>query len=307
VSDDAFKQRDAASYDDSAARYGDHVEVLAAPLVERAAELGRIGAGNRVLDVGCGTGVLARRAADLVGTTGRVVAIDLSDGMLAEARRRSAATIQAGLLEVERMDAEALALEDSSFGAVVSLCAVTHFPRIDVALGEMRRVIRPGGRLVVSFGAGRPDRPLELARVVAARATRRLANGLRPELRAPQRLLALARAELPEPEEQILTTWAHAQPPLPRLIHEVRAAGFEDVRSSWAGHEVEYTSAESFFEAQTAIVTEVRKRLAAADARSAERVSAGYLAEARGILERRGHLLYPYGALFVSAAAPASS
>lgn len=57
------------------------------------------------------------------------------------------------------MDAELLHLPNADFDAVVSLCAVLHFPQIANAMDEMYRVVRPGGRLVVSFGRGKPIDP----------------------------------------------------------------------------------------------------------------------------------------------------
>jgi 2-polyprenyl-3-methyl-5-hydroxy-6-metoxy-1,4-benzoquinol methylase len=62
------------------------VPVLFAPSAERMVALARLRPGARVLDVGCGTGSVARRAAPLVGPTGQLVGLDLSPGMLAVAR-----------------------------------------------------------------------------------------------------------------------------------------------------------------------------------------------------------------------------
>jgi ubiquinone/menaquinone biosynthesis C-methylase UbiE len=99
---------------------------------------------RRVLDLGCGTGRLASRLArgdpDL-----RVVGCDFSRGMLAEAvaRTRSVAWVQG--------DAGALPFRDGSFQAVVSTEAFHWFPDPDRALGELRRVLAPGGRLLVAL------------------------------------------------------------------------------------------------------------------------------------------------------------
>lgn len=299
MDDSSFKVRDAASYDDAAERYGNYIELLAAPLAVEACRLAGVTPGDRVLDLGCGTGIAARKAAKLVGAAGSVVGIDLSDGMLDVARRRSEDVPWQGVLRFERMDAEALAFDDGSFDSVVSLCAVTHFPRVDRALHEMRRVLRPGGTLVVSIGAGRPGTPLGLARHIARRVGSRLASRLRPELRAPAFLLALALEQLAAPEEPTLTTWAEARSPLAHLRNEVRAAGFERIDESWVGRDTPFDSIAEFWGAQTAIITEVRKRLAVADAAAIDRLRRRFDAEAGRVLARGGKLVYPYGASFL--------
>jgi len=225
--------------------------------------------------------------------------------MLSVAERRSGAEIEHGALRFERMDAEELTLEDASFDAVVSLCAVLHFPRIDRALAEMRRVLRPGGVAVVSFGSGRPGTPLMLARHAARRAGSRVHDRLRPELRAPSLLVQLANAELPEAEGDGLTSWA-GDNPLRRLVELVEAAGFQQVRSSWSGHEVRFASSAELWDAQLAIVTEVRKRVLGSDPASVERLRDRFDAEAIRVLSENGRLVYPYGATFVRAVAPRS-
>jgi ubiquinone/menaquinone biosynthesis C-methylase UbiE len=99
---------------------------------------------RRVLDVGCGTGLLASRLVDeLPGST--IVGCDFSRGMLsrAAARRVAPALVQG--------DALLLPFADARFDAVVSTEAFHWFPEPGVALGEFRRVLVPGGRALVSF------------------------------------------------------------------------------------------------------------------------------------------------------------
>lgn len=103
-----------------------------------------VGAGHDVLDVACGTGVLARAAFDQVGPSGSVTGIDINDGMLAVARKHAAAvTWQTG-------DAGALPFSDGSFDRVVSQFGLMFFPDRPRALQEMRRVTRAGGRVAVA-------------------------------------------------------------------------------------------------------------------------------------------------------------
>src|SRR5262245_59249593 len=103
-----------------------------------------IAAGQRVLDVACGTGVLARTVAARVGADGSVCGLDANPEMLAVARRLDTT--------IEWIDgrAEALPLPDASIDAVVSQFGLMFFDDRVAALREMRRVLRPGGRLAVA-------------------------------------------------------------------------------------------------------------------------------------------------------------
>jgi len=108
--------------------------------------------GEDVLDVACGKGASLLPAAVAVGAAGRVVGIDIVPAMVDAARAAAAA---AGLdhVEVAVMDGENLEFEPSSFDVVISAFGVG-FLRLERALPEMRRVLRDGGRLVVSAPAG---------------------------------------------------------------------------------------------------------------------------------------------------------
>jgi SAM-dependent methyltransferase len=101
--------------------------------------------GSRVLDVGCGTGIVARLARDRVGRTGQVAGVDLNDGMLAVAARI------APDVEWRQGDAASLPFPDGAFDVVVSQFAIMFFTDREGALREMVRVTRPGGRILVSF------------------------------------------------------------------------------------------------------------------------------------------------------------
>jgi len=110
----------------------------------RVLEAARIQPGERVLDVACGTGVLARAAAAHTGAHGTVAGFDLNDGMLAVARRK------APHIEWRQGRAEALPFDDASFDAVVSQFGLMFFEDRSAALREMMRVLRPGGRMTVA-------------------------------------------------------------------------------------------------------------------------------------------------------------
>ena len=107
-----------------------------APIVADAAH---IKSGDRVLDVACGTGVLAREAAARVGQTGHVAGLDPHAGMLAVARGVSP------MVDWEQGTAEALPFPDCSFDAVVCQFGLMFFADRNKAVHEMLRVMAPGG------------------------------------------------------------------------------------------------------------------------------------------------------------------
>jgi ubiquinone/menaquinone biosynthesis C-methylase UbiE len=105
--------------------------------------------GQSVLDVGCGTGALTRLAADAVGTAGRVVGTDASAQMIATARKKTLRRASPIDFRVEPI--ESLPFADGEFDAVLSSLMLHHLPEHlkERGLAEVRRVLRPGGRLVV--------------------------------------------------------------------------------------------------------------------------------------------------------------
>jgi len=120
------------------------VPALFAPWVAPVADAARITAGNQVLDVACGTGVLAREAAARVRPGGTVIGLDRNPGMLAVAMRKAPEiTWREGV-------AEALPFTDGYFDAVVSQFGLMFFEDRAQAMAEMWRVLKPGGRLAVA-------------------------------------------------------------------------------------------------------------------------------------------------------------
>ena len=111
------------------------------------AEIANVTAGERVLDVACGTGILAREMAARVGPTGRVSGLDLNEGMLAVARRLQPE------VDWRQGDAARLPFEDKAFDVVASQFALMFFPDRIAAIREMSRVLAPRGRLVVAVCA----------------------------------------------------------------------------------------------------------------------------------------------------------
>lgn len=111
-------------------------------------ECAAVAPGQRVLDVACGTGVVARAAAARVGSGGHVAGIDLNSGMIAVARSLPPATGAA--IEWHEASALALPFEESSFDVVLCQQGLQFFPDRGLALREMRRVLRRAGRLALS-------------------------------------------------------------------------------------------------------------------------------------------------------------
>jgi SAM-dependent methyltransferase len=99
--------------------------------------------GQAVLDVGCGTGVVAREAADRMGGQGSVVGLDLNEGMLAVARRLRPD------IEWRQGDAAEVPFQDGSFDVVLCQSALMFFPDRARALREMARVLTPDGTVAV--------------------------------------------------------------------------------------------------------------------------------------------------------------
>lgn len=116
------------------------------------AEAARVQTGMRVLDVACGTGILARSLAERLGA-GSVVGLDINPGMLAVAQRT------APLIEWREGAAESLPFEDASFDAVVSQFGLMFFEDRHAAIHEMVRVLKPGGKLAVAVWASLKDTP----------------------------------------------------------------------------------------------------------------------------------------------------
>lgn len=151
-----YKQRVASLYSRVAPTYG----TIGVPIFQHAAnrlvDLADVGPGAQVLDVGAGRGAVLFRATERVGSTGRVVGTDLAEGMVrettAEIARRGV-----GNAEMCWQDAEALALPDAAFDLVLCSFAIFHFPRLERALGEFLRVLRPEGRIGIAQSGSKAD------------------------------------------------------------------------------------------------------------------------------------------------------
>ena len=188
-------------------------------LSDRMVALAAIGPGARVLDVASGLGEPAVAAAHCVGPSGHVLATDLSEDMLGYGRKR-AEKLGLDNIEFRRMDAQALALPEAAFDAVLCRWGVMFLPDLDAALAGFRRCLKPGGRLAAAvWGPAERVPGVGLgARVVHAHL------GLAP------------------PDEGAGTPFACSD--VAAFERRVAAAGFEEVRGEWFNVPFTFESAE---------------------------------------------------------------
>jgi len=138
---------------------GRAVKGLTGPGMDEEVRIARLllglAAGHRVLDVACGPGNFSREFAKAVGPQGLVVGLDASETMLSRAVRDTA---KAGLDNIGyvRGDVAALPFADGSFDAVCCFAALHLFADPFDAIGEMTRVLAPGGRIAILTSVRRP-------------------------------------------------------------------------------------------------------------------------------------------------------
>jgi SAM-dependent methyltransferase len=159
-------------FDDDLAQLQRTVAQCEDMVVRRSAVLGALNLrmGERVLEVGCGGGSYAQEAARSVGPSGRVCAVDLSADQIAAAQARCS---ELDWVECRVADAVDLPYDDGLFDAVFGTQVFEYVARLDDALQEAHRVLRPGGRLLVlatnwSSLVWHSDEPERMRRVLAA-------------------------------------------------------------------------------------------------------------------------------------------
>lgn len=115
--------------------------------------------GESVLDVGCGTADLCLILAELVGPSGRVTGVDISEEMISVGRRKVERARLADRVELRHGNALDLPFPDGSFDAVTSGFVLRNVADLPRALSEMARILRPGGRAVI-LELSHPANPL---------------------------------------------------------------------------------------------------------------------------------------------------
>jgi ubiquinone/menaquinone biosynthesis C-methylase UbiE len=130
------------------------VPVICLPLAKHLIKNAALEPGERVLDAACGTGIVARLAAQRVGTDGSVAALDVNPGMLGEARL--AAPMDAPI-EWYQACVESMPFPDRTFDVVLCQLSLQFVQDKLRALTEMHRVLGPGGRVLVNVPGPTPD------------------------------------------------------------------------------------------------------------------------------------------------------
>lgn len=131
--------------DDAAAEYFEahFVPAIFAAWAPMLADAGGVTQGQRILDVACGTGIVARVVADRLAGAGQITGLDLNPSMIKVAQRLRPE------VDWHEGDATRMPFADGSFDVVLSQAGLMFFPDPVAALREMRRVLRSGGRLAV--------------------------------------------------------------------------------------------------------------------------------------------------------------
>ncbi|GAA0586120.1 bifunctional demethylmenaquinone methyltransferase/2-methoxy-6-polyprenyl-1,4-benzoquinol methylase UbiE [Craurococcus roseus] len=169
--------------------------------------------GQRVLDVAVGTGLVAAEAVRVLGDPGAVTGLDLSEGMLAEARRRLP-----GGARLVQARAEALPVADGSVDFLSMGYALRHVSDLGVAFAEYQRVLRPGGRVLL-LEIGRPEGPAArtLLKAYLGRVVPALCRWTAPRRRAGQLM-------------DYYWDTIEACVPADTILRHLRGAGFTEVR-----------------------------------------------------------------------------
>ena len=304
--DSSFKTGDADSYND-VVDYFDHFtdrfsQHLPGPMLELAA----IQSQHKILDVGTGTGVVALSAASRLNGPGVVTGIDLSDGMLANARDKAEKLNLGQHCRFLKMDAEKLDFEDACFDSVVSLYALRHFPNPEIAVREFHRVIKEHGRIVIAVGS----RPTLLSGDGVRAAGRKIASLLRKargkELVACEFIDRLVEEFIPGSSNAEVTEWSEHQHEFTGSVEGLlTSCGFCNVQSTWRGQYSIIESVEDFWSLQMTFSSLARKRIGQAEDAVVARLKEKFTRECETVLARQGRLVYQSGAAIISASKPA--
>lgn len=179
-----------------------------------------IGPGDAVLDLACGTGLVARHAAPLVTAGGRVVGVDINPAMLTVARERDPDAV-----EWIEAPCDALPFGDATFSHVICQQGIQFFPDSLAALREVHRVLRPGGVVIATVWA---------------------TPGRNPYIEHQLELLA-------ELDPTVVDSVRRATPPMADLFLSTSAtgAGFDAIEVALLEHEVRVPDLATWFLAQT--------------------------------------------------------
>lgn len=300
-----FKTADAESYDELVDDFDAFTEDFSHYGVD--AILDRVPAkpGQRIVDIGCGTGVVTLAAARKFPQAAAVTGVDLSTGMLSFAREKAAREGFADNVQFVRSDAEALEFRDGSFDCAVSLYAWRHLPDPEAATNEVFRVLRAGGTFVIAVGSGPPLLSVHGLRAVLAAPVRRVAQRRGRELSACDQLDRLVEKYLPRGEQNEVADWTvghHSfSGSLERLLG---SAGFRVTGKNWAGRTYAIDDPQDFWRLQSTFSSIARKRIADASPQDVERLTNAFHNECARVQGRGGRLVYRVGVSVLSAIKP---
>ena len=303
-----WKELDAASYDGVAEAFDRHSRRLSGQAAARLAALVRVSSGDRVLDVGTGTGLIPFSLAAASEPPVSVLGIDLSAGMIDTARRRLRDERgDDARIRFERMDAERLELPSESFDVVLSGFALTHVPRPELATREIFRVLRPGGRVGIALGSRPPAASGAQLRHAFAEVGRRIQQlrGRRLTADLLDRIVDRRLGASDEvPEGGPLATQLNRVPLLQRLVSET---GFVAIETSWRNYQNEVPTAEEFWDLHRTIRSDARKRLLVARPGAEDEVKREFMDACRRTIDRGGVMTFPISVVFVTARKPAGT
>lgn len=151
----AYKKKTKQYFDAIADVYDEGLSALLLSLHQKMLKEAQINENDQILNIGCGTGMDSFLTAQMLGPKGSVVGIDIAPEMVRRANEKAKVR---GLSNVtfQVMDAEKLGFPANRFDTIISHWSLTYFPNDHIALKEALRVLRPGGRMVVSV-VGRPE------------------------------------------------------------------------------------------------------------------------------------------------------
>lgn len=207
-----YKSAVTEAFNSAAATYDQLGVEFFTPMGRRLVDRVAPGAGEHVLDVGCGLGAVLFAAAEQVGPSGRALGIDIAPAMVEQARRRS---VELGTdhVEVRVMDGERPSLPEASFDVVTGSYSVIFLPDAPAALGLYARLLRPRGRIAFTSPVFTDDTFPFLPPVFTDLIPRQLLRSLPPEWQ-------------PEALKRRFNSWLGDTDELERTMMR---AGFEDV------------------------------------------------------------------------------
>jgi len=198
------------------------IEKGARKLSNRLIELAKIKSGQRVLDIATGIGEPAITAAKIVGTSGHVLATDISAQMLGVAKERAASLGLQDIIEFKETDAEILDLPDSAYDGVLCRWGLMLLPNLDAALSKIHGSLASGGQFAAAVWANAPKVP------IISLAARIISEQLR----------------MPPPPAGVPNPFSLAD--IKKLENHLVKAGFSDVNTQTINVTFEFASGEEY-------------------------------------------------------------